>query len=129
MKIGFYQHGSVSAEGVADAISALGVKVAFRNANYFNERETEKFDRVVVDEGKNTDAIRTAYGVAGVEVVGLDAFLKGKEPKAVKVSTPEDAPAPVAPVAPDAPVAPVAKAPLNVDGPRKPRKPGKKQGE
>lgn len=110
MKIGFYQHGSTTEAGVAEAISALGVKVNFRNALYFNERETEKFDRVVVDEGKNTDAVRTAYKAAGVSVSTVDEFIADQQ----KQPTP-------LPKKPETP--------LNPDQPRAGRKPGKKQGE
>jgi hypothetical protein len=131
MKTGIYQHGAVTEPEVAEAISALGVPVAYRNALYFNERETEKFGRVVVDEGQNTDRIRTAYALADVEVVPLAAFLKEKAAK------PAPAPAPAAPAAPapvTAPAAlkPAAKAPkaaaFNPDAPRSGKKPGKNQG-
>lgn len=115
MRIGFYQHGSVMDAGVAAVISAMGLKVQPRNALYFNERETEKFDRVVVDDGKNTAAITDAYGEAGVEVVTLNAFL-------------DEGQAPAATPLPSTPKLPTAST-FNPDAPRTGKKPPRAQGE
>ncbi|RVD58866.1 hypothetical protein EN866_19500 [Mesorhizobium sp. M2D.F.Ca.ET.223.01.1.1] len=130
MKTAFYHHGASPAADIAEALVASGKSVVGRNANYFNERETEKFGRIVVDKGANTDAIRAAYKAAGVDVVDIDAFLKekGAAPAA-------PAPSKTAPAAAPAPAAkPAAKggkkpADFNPDAPRGNAKPGKKQGE
>lgn len=156
MKIGFYQHSSVTLAEVAAAVAALGVKVSYRNALYFNERETEKFDRVIVDEGKNTEAIVAAYTAAKVPLVPyaevakgsreVEVFLTGVKPKKAEATpvpvptpVPPEAPQPESSAAPEATPAPeqpkptrqprVPTKPLNVDAPRSKPKPGKKQGE
>ncbi len=138
MRNGFYQHNSVTETEVAEAISATGEKVVARNANYFNGNELEKFERVIVDDGQNTDAIKAAYKEAGVEVVSLDQFLaKGKKPASASAAK---APA-VESTSADAEKAsdqdkspsdaksdkPVAA--FNPDAPRTGKKAAKKQGE
>lgn len=89
MKIGLYQHGSTPADGVAEALAERDQKVAFRNALYFNGNELEKFETVVVDEGKNSDAIREAYEADGVTVLALARFLDGEAGSVSSNSTEE----------------------------------------
>lgn len=107
MRIGFFQHGAVPAENVAEYISARsGEAVNFRNAHYFDDRDDEVFDIVVVDEGANTESIRAHY--SDVEVLTVEEYLT-RDPNA--------APAP-APAAPG----------LNADAPRRGRAGGRRNG-
>lgn len=137
MKIGFYQHGSVASKVVAAAVASCGVKVALRNAFYFNERETEKFDVVVVDEGKNSGAVTAAYTGVNVPVWTEAEFLEAVEKGSLNPAKPKKAEAPaltaaVASAKPEQTPAPAKgdgpKDGFNPDAPRRAAKPGKKQG-
>ena len=61
MKIGFYHHGHLPKQKDAEVVNEVGMKVFSRNAATFKSNEKEAFDRVVVDQGANTDAILAAY--------------------------------------------------------------------
>lgn len=111
MRIGFYQHGAVPAPEVAEHVSASANEVCFRNARYFDERDVEKFDAVVVDEGENSEAIRELYESAGLEILTVEDYLTQEPKEAKPAKEPKE-----------------AKPALNADAPRAERKTGKKNG-
>lgn len=66
VKVGFYHHGALPSE--KDRKALAGINVSGRNAERFNPKELENFDTVVVDDGPNTKAIKSAYGVRAVSI-------------------------------------------------------------
>lgn len=106
----FYHHGPVATPAIAAALKEIDTKVPCRNADYFDQSGTEDCTHVVVDEGKNTEAIKKAYAAKDIPV---------------EVVTGEEAPK--APKEPKTPKAP--KAALDPDAARQPAATGKAQGK